>query len=741
MESSQALRELAVGCGIVLSFEDVFKTVHETSDEALRHVLGAMGLNVQTDDDVRQTLARFQYQQWSRWVDPVLVLRQNALPAHIVIRIPESLTQKVFQWELRMENGETFHGDFNPTVLREEATCRLEGQEPIHQYTLRLPVTPEIGYHTFSLSLHNGGAHPETATLMLAIAPDQCYMPPLLAQGGKTWGPAVQLYALKSRRNWGMGDFTDLQTLLRWSHKQGAGVVGINPIHELFPHNAYHISPYAPSSRQFFNSLYLDIAAIAEYQTTPGVKEEVESSEFQTKLQELRDREQVDHVAVANLKRPLLERMYHTFQELHLNRQTQRAEDFRAYCERGGQRLENLAVYQAMHEHFYHQDWQNWGWPVWPEAYRTPDKPAVKEFANQHRNRVEYFKYLQFLVHEQLCHVQQVAKELGMPVGLYTDLAVGCDRAGADVWCDQDVYAFDASVGAPPDAFNMLGQNWGLPPVVPTRWKDSGYGNFIAMLRQNMQYSGALRFDHALALFRLFWIPPGMNATQGAYVSYPCDDLLGILALESHRYKCLVIGEDLGTIPDFVYEKLAEWGVLSYKVFLFEKNPKTNQYKTPEEYPRLALVTVSTHDLPTLYGYWHHHDISVRAGLNLFPSPEVQENAHQERKGDRHQMLLALKNRGLIPADANLEPDANGLMTPELAQTLHRYLAETPSMLQMVQLEDLLGQRDQMNMPGTTDEHPNWRQKIHGYLEDLDDNPAVATTLASLKSLRNPLPV
>ncbi len=569
----------------------------------------------------------------------------------------------------------------------------------------------------------------------IIVAPAMCYAPATLSGGRRVWGAAAQLYTLRSARNWGIGDFSDLALLIgQWSDK-GAGVVGVNPLHALFAHNPRRASPYSPSSRLFLNTLYLDVEAIADFAECDDAKAVVGSDAFQRTLRRLRDAELVDYAAVADAKARVLSLLYAHFRRAQLATGGPRAQAFHGFCTEKGESLRRHALFEALQEHFFAQDASIWGAPVWPEAYRDPDAEAVRRFAHEHAERIGYFEYLQWQADAQLAGVARKTAALGLGVGLYVDLAVSIDRAGAEAWSNQDVYAVSASVGAPPDEFNMRGQNWGLPPLVPERLREAAYAPFIATLRANMRHAGALRIDHVLGLNRLFWIPEGADPADGAYVHYPIADLLGILALESQRQRCLVIGEDLGTVPDDLRGALAAAAVLSYRVLLFERDP-AGDFKPPAEYPKQAIVTASTHDLPTLAGWWEARDIVLRAELGLFPEEETRAEQSALRAQDRTRLLRALEREGLLPDGVTTDPASAPAMTPPLAHAIQVFLARTPAQILVVQLEDVAGVREQVNMPATVDTHPNWRRKLPLALERLSADTRFTRLAAALVRLR-----
>jgi len=513
------------------------------------------------------------------------------------------------------------------------------------------------------------------------LDPGRCYEPELLAQGGRVWGFMVQLYGLRSNRNWGIGDFGDLAALLELAAARGAAVVGVNPLH------ATQGSPYSPSSRLALNFLYLDVEALPEYTRSPGAQRLVQTKAFQRKLQQLRRAPLVDYAGVALLK---LHALRLVFRDAKPDART----------------ASTFAIFEALREKY------GSGWERWPRQYRDPASRAVTRFARANSARVAFHEWLQQAARAQLGAVQRRARELGMPIGLYVDLALGADRGGAEVWADQDAYALDATCGAPPDEFNPKGQDWGLPPYSPRALAANGFRSFRELLRANMPEGGAIRMDHVMALSRLYWIPRGAKPDRGGYVHYPLDDLLAVLAQESRARRCLVIGEDLGTVSAELRAKLNETGLLSYRPLFFEKTPD-GELAPPQAYPRDALVCVSTHDLPTWKGYRAEHDLDWRDKVGL---TVAKEKERAMRRTELAALERALSRQGL---------DRSAL-------SAHKYIAQTPCKLALVQPEDMLEVLEQANLPGTVDEHPNWRRKLPLALEAWPSEPRVAATAEAM---------
>ncbi len=722
-------------CGIEPAYTDVWGKLNEVSPASKQALLAAMGLPVDDEASLQATLAKREERSWRRWLAPVKVIREIDSDASVTLTIPQALSDKTFEWVLRSENGGESRATFRPRDLKVLEQGRADGV-PMIRYALPLSANPGCGYHRLGV---RASGETQTHYLSLVVAPLRCYEPPVLSASGRVWGPAVQLYALRSARNWGIGDFTDLRVLVEKSAALGASIVGVNPLHALFPHNPEHASPYSPSSRLFLNVLYIDVEAVPEFAQCEAARALAFAPSFQERLQAARRSELVQYAEVAALKLPVLERLYAYFREHHLARATDRGRTFLAFQRVGGEMLHRHALYETLQEHFHRADPKVWGWPVWAPEYRRPELPAVVAFATAQRERLEFFQYLQWLADAQLDAVGRRALELEVGVGLYQDLAVGVDRAGAEAWAHQELYALDAAVGSPPDDYSLKGQNWGLPPLIPDELAESAYAPVIATLRANMRHAGALRIDHVMGLMRLFWVPPEGTPADGAYVHYAFQDLLGILALESQRNRCMVIGEDLGTVPNEIPAALQPLGVLSYRLFYFEKDAK-GEFKAPDQYPAQALVAVSTHDLPTLAGFWQGQELLERTELGLFPSEHARDQQLLARMHDRARLLIALEREGLLPQGATIDPASSPQMTPALVEAVHRYLARTPCKILLIQLEDVTGQHLQVNLPGTTDQRPNWRYKLDSELSQLLDDPRLRRLAAAIAEERAPQP-
>jgi 4-alpha-glucanotransferase len=554
--------------------------------------------------------------------------------------------------------------------------------------------------------------------MLFIVAPERCYLPPKLHGQGRTWGLSVNLYALRSARNHGIGDLTDLKNVVEWvGGKLGGGFVAVNPLHAISNQMPYGISPYSPVSRLYTNLIYLDIEGVEDVRRSSRVRSIMEGSGYRNEMKRLKESDLIDYEGVFRLKRKVLRAAFQFYLEEHHERKTHRSRRFREFMRTEGALLDTYATYMALDEHF--REVGLFYWKGWPGGYQSPDSDEVQDFRDRQSEKILFHKYLQWIVHEQLQDVITKAAELGMVIGIYRDLAVGSTSGGSDVWSSQRVFATGMDVGAPPDDFSPMGQKWGFPPLIPERMREEGYKSFIQLIRKNLSCGGALRIDHALGLFRLFWIPEGMHPEEGGYVRYPHEDLLRIIALESVRNRAVVIAEDLGTIGDEVRETLKRFGMLSFRLFYFEKDYETDEFLPPRAYPELAIVSTTTHDLPTLSGFWAGRDISVKRDLGRYPDDEAFQRDLKKRDHDRKEVLRALGRAHLLSWEGSTNVQGCREMTDELRLSIYRYLGLTPSKLLIVNLDDITSIVDQQNLPGTIDEYPNWRQKIPFDLESM----------------------
>ncbi len=683
--------------GIERQFTDFRGETRQVSDETVLAILAAMGHTVDDEAALRREAEALDELDWVRVLPPVVVYRgqRSVALTFIAPMLPD------IRWRVELEDGEVVEGSAVPDALPGLGERGVRGLW-YKRVALDLPELP-VGYHRLVVEKSDGGALGSTR---LIAAPKRCYEPEAIRQGARLWGPAIQLYTLRSARNWGMGDFTDLAEFAEAAAELGADLVGLNPLHALFPAEPEMASPYGPASRNFLNVLYIDPEAVPEFASCAEARRLVASPEFQVRLAGLRQAEFVDYRGVAACK---LEVLRHLYENFRVQASPRRIARFEKFVKKGGEALEQLAVFSALQAHLAARGIRA-GWQEWPDGYRDPGGSSVEAFREAEPEAVEFHQWLQWVGAEQLREVESRTRDAGMSVGLYRDLAVGVAGSSAEVWADPGLYTQGATVGAPPDALALQGQDWGIPPMRPDELRERGYEPFIRMLRANMGRGGALRIDHVMVLFRLWWVPAGRSSAEGTYVYYRLDEMMAIVALESQRHCCLVIGEDLGTVPPEIRKAMPAHGMYSYRVFFFEKDGK-GRFIRPGDYPAQALATVSTHDLPPFASWWAGTDIALRERLGLYPDPGLAEAAREEREADRQALLEALEEEGLLPESARGEAAARE-GSAELAEAVQLYLARSSAALMAVQPEDWLHMDTPVNVPGTRDEYRNWSRKL-----------------------------
>ncbi len=703
MTDLRQVEKLAALCGLASEF--VNSTGHSVTinTEYKIPMLTAMGMDIRTDRKIEKAIELQIQHEWSDLLPAVRVIHQGR-PLVVPLNVPETRLNNTFRGELVLENKKTFAMEVKADSLEQLNRKALKSKD-IVQLKLQLPDDIPSGYHQLTLRNRSLEGH-----CQLIVVPETCHEPEALIEGKKIWGSSIQLYSVRSDNNWGIGDFSDLKYLGIEFANQGADIIGLNPIHSLYPSNPWHCSPYSPSSRCFINPLYLDVTVIPDFIECPKINQMISETDFQHRLRNVREANYVEYEQVASLKYSILEVIFHHFSENHIKQKTDRSKAFDRYRRKKGESLELHATYEALFEYYKNEDSNNWGWPCWPEEYRQPGSSEVKSFRRKFKHRIHYFMFLQWQSEIQLESAHQATKDSGMLVGIYRDLAVGVDRGGADVWSHSEYYCQEASVGAPPDTVAPQGQNWGLPPFNPQVLKEHAYAPFIEMLQANMTHCGALRIDHVMGLLRLWWCPTDKTADYGVYVNYPMEDLLGIIKLESQRHQCLIFGEDLGTVPAEIEAALPEAHCYSNEVVLFSR--EQDRFLNPENYKSSALTCISNHDIPTLRAWWNCNDLDLRQQLGIYDNHKSQQEK-EARHEDKKALLKTLQDMDELPWGVN--PDDINTMgySRELLERIHYYLAKTASKIISIQLEDILEMDSPVNIPGTSDEYPNWRRRLN----------------------------
>lgn len=582
---------------------------------------------------------------------------------------------------------------------------------------LRLPAQDEA-----DMAEAAGTIVPVARDPLEAPAGVRCHMPDWLADG-RAWGIACQIYSLVSDRNAGIGDFEDLARLAELGGAAGADFLGVSPLHAPLLAAPERCSPFFPSNRRFLNPLFIALDMV------PGFRpDDMPAPHAGGRCKG----ERIDYPAVAALKRDVLKALFRRFRA-QTDEDDQAA--FTVFVAEEGEALRRHALFEAISE-----DMVRTGgaatWHGWPEDFRSPDSPAVLDFEAEHAELVAFHAWLQWIADAQLAAAQARAKRAGMRIGLYLDLAVGVASDGSATWSDRSLTVNGASIGAPPDYFDTRGQDWGLAPVSPLALAAEGGEPYREAIDAAIRHAGALRIDHAMSLHRLFWVPWGRPPVEGAYLRYPLHTMLRALAAASNDRQAIIIGEDLGLVPEGFREMMRQMEIQGYRVFHFEREGEA--YLQPARYPREALACITTHDLPTLAGWWTGADIAARREAGIIDE-ETARTMSEERHRDRHRMVWALGEAGLVPRGFALG-DTEGPQTAELpqpvAEALHRLVARAPSRLFAAALEDMVGSTRQVNMPGTSEEYPNWRGRLPVAIEALAQHPRFRALAAALAEER-----
>jgi 4-alpha-glucanotransferase len=701
--SSSALLELARRYGVAAEFDDWTGRRTDVPESTLVAVLEALGVPAGTEQMRADALAAHDRQYWQRALPPIVLGRAavaSSFWVHVTHGDPVDLT-------LFLEDGTERSG------LRQLENNRPPydlGDRLVGEATFELPADLPLGYHRLRLRVEE-----HFIETPVVISPATLELPARLGRG-RSWGLAVQLYSIRSKNSWGTGDLTDLTDLAVWSAAEhGAGFILVNPLHAAAPTAPMEPSPYLPTSRRFGNPLYLRVEAIPEF---ASVRHRGRIRALRTALNRRADRDAtIDRDAAWQAKRTALEQVY------RVERSAGREVAYAAYRARQGRSLEDFAIWCALAEQ-YGADWHGW-----PHALQHPANPEVAAFSAADPQAVDFHRWVQWLLDEQLTAAQATAVQAGMELGVMSDLAVGVDPDGADAWALQDVLALGVTAGAPPDEFNQLGQDWSQPPWRPDRLAEQAYEPFRAVVNMALRHSGGVRIDHIIGMFRLWWIPKGAAPTEGTYVRYDHDAMIGIIALEAHRAGALVVGEDLGTVEPWVRDYLRERGLFGTSILWFESDESGGPLPA-ERWREYCLSSVTTHDLPPTPGYLAGEHVRLRERLGLLTRP-----ADEELAADRTAQaawLDELRRAGLLGPD----PD-----TDQIVSALYRYLGRTPSKLLALSLADAVGEVRTQNQPGTTDEYPNWRIPLAGpdgrriLLEDVFTDPRAAALCDVMASI------
>jgi 4-alpha-glucanotransferase len=588
----------------------------------------------------------------------------------------------------------------------------VAAREGVHDSPAALEIeTPDLGIGYYDVHVQLTTTHGELeATQTLIVVPPRCIVPRDIFGDRKAFGVFANLYTVRSDRNWGIGDCTDLRALMQWVGSAGGSFVGLNPLHALL-NRGHDISPYGPVSRLWRNPIYIDVEQVPELCESADLAARFGSPEISSALDALRQCNTVQYEQAWATKSLALDALHDAFLHRRAHDAShRRVAAYNDYVGGGGYHLDQYARWMAIAE-----SRKEWNWRQWPAELRDVDGPAVKRFASEHEKRIDFHKWLQFELDRQIGDVAGEARRAGMEIGLYQDLAVGSSGTGSDAWAHPGLFVDGVAIGAPPDPYSDFGQNWGFPPIDPHALRRDKYRYFIRLLRSAFRHAGALRVDHVMGLFRLFWIPGGMTGKEGGYVCYPAHDLLGILALESHRHHAAVVGEDLGIVPDEVPPALEKWGILSSRVLYFQRSG--SGFKPQSSYPELSLASANTHDMPTLAGFWTGRDVELRSSLGLI-EPTKDAEVFAERARDKQALIHRLREDGALPLRDTVADDVTGV--PVIKRAVHEFLCASPAALVGLSLDDLGAETEAVNVPGVgPDKYPCWSRKMHRTIPEI----------------------
>ncbi len=713
--STAALHGLAEEAGITVVWQDYRGVMHTVSNKILRSLLGALELPALTDDEIAASRMHLAAEAQGHVAERLPPLVTAVVGAPISLAFGAAFAGK--NYRVTLEDGEVREARF-----ADEGPVIVEAIESFGYHRLDVDDTSEVPAPS--------GTSPRHTSITLAIAPARCYgvADALTAAGrdaeARPWGLAVQLYGISRKGDGGLGDYGSLATLAQRAALHGAEALAISPVHAMFSADLHRYSPYGPSSRLLANVLHVDPRAVLGDEACAAAFEEIDPEGLAVKLEA---NALIDWPASSHLRLAVLRRLFERLMAQDDAEACILRDGFVAFRTQGGEVLEAHARFEALHAMLAADDaGMLGGWRTWPAAYRDPHAEAVVTFAEEHRDEVAFHAFLQWQAVRQLDAAHRAAKEAGMAIGIVADLAVGADGGGSQAWSRQRDMLIGLSIGAPPDLLNALGQSWGLAAFSPRALKSTGFRAWIDMLRAAFAHAGGVRIDHVLGLTRMWLVPEGADPQEGAYLRYPFDDLLRLVALESWRHRAIVIGEDLGTVPEGLPERLSAAGLLGIRVLWFERqwHVPGQPFRPPFEWSNGALAVTTTHDLPTIAGWWGGHDIGWRAQLDLFGEHSSEEIERKAREADRKLLWAMLCVSGAAHGE---QPSAD---RPPIAEAL-RYVGSTPAPLAIAPIDDALGLVEQPNLPGTINTHPNWRMRLPAPVDRVLEGAEISVRLAA----------
>ena len=697
---------LAAAAGIQSEWWQLDGTHHRVTPDTKRALLRAMRFPAETEAEARETLIRLQRERDLRSLPLSALLTANSAGS-MRLALPDHRGDRAIGVSVVLEDGSSRQLRFAPGELQEVERIANDGQASVRHLAIPLPALPP-GYHRAVLEEGAGEA------CNLIVSPQTCFLHESIASGAKLFGLTSHLYALRHDRDGGIGDFETLSRFCEATAELGGSVAGINPLHHLFPTDRERASPYQPSDRRFIDPIYIDLAALDRGLESPRMRAVLAGAE--SALSRLREFAYVDYPGVWELKRRALAAAFADFQEQRASAAgASSAAAFEAYERRAGQALRRHAIFEAMADEVGAVDLRHW-----PAEWRRPDTDAIDEFAAANADAVDFRAWLQWIADDQLAHSAERARNAGLQLGIYRDLALGAALDGGELWANHDQFAATVSLGAPPDPFARDGQVWQLAPFEPHALQQGGYDPFIAVLAANVRHAGVLRVDHILGYARQFWVPEGAAGKDGAYVDFPLDVLLALTAIESRRARCTIIGEDLGTVPDGLRESMANSSILSYRVLWFEKDGE--RFRSPSHYSPLSVSCLSSHDLPTFVGWRRGRDIEIQRETGKLRPEEVAASLEARRR-EEQSLTETMQQEGLQVGGGDAD----------LMAAAHELIARTPSAVVFVQADDLFGETEPLNVPGTDRERPNWRRRQKAPIETLAHRDLSRRVVAAVK--------
>lgn len=713
--TDDALRDLAVAAGLAPRWTDNDNVEQTVGLDTLRSALFALGYSAGSSADIAASRAR-------------VAEEQREPPALVTVTVGEAA----------LVAGLAPKGAF--ARIEFEQGGALDFPASMESGGLRLPALRRIGYHRLLV---------DAREIVVAVAPPRAFTFADAGGGRKMFGLAAQIYALRGKDDDGAGHFGAVADLAEAAARAGADALALSPAHALFLADENHFTPYSPSSRLFLNALYADPAAVFGQDRFVSLDPSLRGAQRRndpstgpsgSPVNGLPRRpcgpprndgeDLIDWPAVSRDRIAALRALYESFRATDLAQATALAQDFARFRRDGGQALEEHAVFETLHAKHFRADFTKWHWRDWPTAFRDARSPEVAAVARENADEVAFHVFGQWLADRSMARAQGRARGAGMRIGLVSDLAVGMNPGGSHAWSRPDDLLLGLSIGAPPDALAPLGQNWGLTGFSPRALRKTGYAPFIATLRAALRNAGGVRIDHVLGLVRLWLTPDGAKATEGVYLSMPSDDLLALVRLESVRHRAIVLGEDLGTVPHGLREKLAASGVAGLRVFLFERD--AHRFHPPAWYPPSSVAMTTTHDTATLAGWWTGRDLAVREETAQLPVGRTREQCEGERAREREMAWAAFSEQGLATGEAPASDAPQQVVDAAIA-----YVSGVPAEMIVAPLEDVLCQAEQPNLPGTTTEHPNWRRRYAAPAAAMLEPPDVASRLAALAKRRN----